>query len=90
MYIHLGNNELVKTDEIIGIFDLDNTTVSSRTRLFLSKAEKNGNIILTGDDLPKSFVVTSKKKGESKVYLSVLAPATLEKRAAKQKYNGDE
>lgn len=81
MYIHLGNNELVKTDEIIGIFDLDNTTVSSRTRLFLSKAEKNGNIILTGDDLPKSFVVTGKKKGENKVYLSVLATATLEKRA---------
>ena len=90
MYIHLGNNELVKTDEIIGIFDMDNTTVSSRTRAFLSKAEKNGNIILTGDDLPKTFIVAGKNKGENRVYLSVLAPATLQKRAAKQKYTGDE
>ena len=30
MYLHLGNAVLVKTDEVIGIFDLDNTTVSKR------------------------------------------------------------
>lgn len=86
MYMHLGNNALINTDEIIGIFDLDNTTVSARTRLFLSKAEKSGNIILTGSELPKSFVVASKKKGDNRVYLAVLAPSTLARRAESNNY----
>ena len=81
MYIHLGSNALIKTKEIIGIFDLYNTTVSSRTRQFLNKAEKGGRVILAGNDLPKSFVVASRGKGDTRVYLSVLAPATLSKRA---------
>ena len=39
MYIHLGNNIMLPTNEIIGIFDLENTSVSKRTRDFLKKAE---------------------------------------------------
>lgn len=81
MYIHLGNNALIKEDEIIGIFDLDNTTVSSRTRLFLKKAQEAGNILITDNELPKSFVVASRKKGDTRVYLTVPAPSTLSKRA---------
>lgn len=80
MYIHLGNNAVIKTDEIIGIFDLDNTTVSARTRRFLKLAESGKNVIITSNELPKSFVVTSKGKGENKVYLSQLSPQTLSKR----------
>ena len=86
MYIHLGNNALINTNEIIGIFDLDNTTVSARTREYLNKAEKSGNIILTGNELPKSFVVASKNKGDNRVYLAVLAPSTLSKRAHSSNY----
>ncbi|MBR6902473.1 MAG: DUF370 domain-containing protein [Clostridia bacterium] len=82
MYIHIGNNYVLRTDEIVGIFDLDNTTISARTRLFLSKAEKKGNIVLTGNELPKSFVVTNK---ENKVFLSQLATATLSKRSIGKK-----
>lgn len=82
MYIHLGNNAIVKTEEIIGIFDLDNTTVSAKTRDYLSAAQKNGNVsaFLSSNELPKSFIVTAKKKGENKVFLSQLSPATLSKR----------
>ena len=28
MYVHLGNETVVKEDEIIGIFDIETTTVS--------------------------------------------------------------
>ncbi|MBR5923588.1 MAG: DUF370 domain-containing protein [Clostridia bacterium] len=80
MYIHLGNNSIIKTEEIIGIFDLDNTTVSVRTREYLAKAQKNGNVTVTGNELPKSFIVAANKKGENKVYISQLSPATLTKR----------
>lgn len=86
MYIHLGNSALIKTEEIIGIFDLDNTTVSARTRDFLRKAEKDGKIVSTGSELPKSFVVASKKRGDNRVFLAVPAPATLSKRAENNNY----
>ena len=38
MYIHLGNNVMLPTSDIIGIFDLENTSISKRTRDFLNKA----------------------------------------------------
>lgn len=80
MYKNLGNNTVIKEKEIIGIFDIDNTTVSSRTRKFLEIAQKESNIILTSNELPKSFVVISKGKRKNRVYISQLAPATLSKR----------
>lgn len=86
MYIHIGNNYVLREDEIVGIFDLDNTTISARTRLFLSKAEKKGNIVLTGNELPKSFIVTNKG---NKVFLSQLATSTLSKRRIGKKIKGN-
>ena len=62
MYIHLGNNIMLPTEEIIGIFDLENTSVSKRTRDFLSKAEKQGRVIKISYDLPRSFVIAGKKR----------------------------
>jgi hypothetical protein len=66
-------------NSVIGIFDMDNTTVSKRTRDFLANAEKNGRIIDITDDLPKSFVVVKAWDGEI-VYISSLAPRTLMRR----------
>ena len=79
MYIHLGNETLIKTDEIIGIFDLDSTTISKRSRSFLARAEKKGEVITVSYDLPKSFVLTS-EYGFNRVHLTALNSATLEKR----------
>ena len=70
----------VKTDDIIGIFDMDNTTVSAKTRSFLRNAQKNGEISDVTDDLPKSFIVTE-VLGKKQVYISSLAASTLLKRA---------
>ena len=80
MYIHLGNNIMLPTSEIIGIFDLENTSVSKRTRDFLSKAEKEGRVITISYDLPRSFVIAGKKLKDSKVYISQISSATLLKR----------
>ena len=40
MYLHLGEQKVVKKRDIIGIFDMDNTTVMKSTRTFLNNAEK--------------------------------------------------
>ena len=78
MYLPIGNDMAVREKSIIGIFDMDNTSTSKRTRLFLEKAEREGQIVPC-DDLPKSFIVTV-EYGMVRIYLSSLSTATLEKR----------
>ncbi len=80
MYIHLGNNIMLPTDEIIGIFDLENTSISKRTRDFLSRAEKEGKVITISYDLPRSFVIAGKNKNDTKIYISQISSSTLLKR----------
>jgi len=78
MYLSIGNDMAVRSSSIIGIFDLDNTTVTNRGREFLEKAEKEGQVVPC-DDLPKSYVITA-EYGMIRVYLTALNAATLEKR----------
>lgn len=78
MYLSIGNDMAVRDTSIIGIFDMDNTSTSYRTRDFLKKAEDNGQVI-SCDGLPKSFLLTT-EYGFHKVRLTELSPSTLEKR----------
>ena len=78
MYLSIGNDMAVRDSSILGIFDLDNTSTSRRTRDFLDSAEKEGQVVPC-DDLPKSFVLTS-EYGFTRVHLTALSSATLEKR----------
>ena len=83
MYLHLGSDVSVKTSDIVGIFDMDNTTVSAKTRAILREAQKNSEICDVTDDLPKSFIVTN-ALGKTIVYISSLATRTLLKRASSE------
>lgn len=100
MYLHLGQNVVVPTKDVIGIFDLDNTTGSHITRSFLKNAEKAGQIVNISDDLPKSFIVcrdavrpspragsTSPRDEQTKIYLSQLASSTLYKRSGTMRFD---
>ena len=78
MYLSIGNDMAVRDRSIIGIFDLDNTSTSKRTRDVLDRAEKEGSVIPC-DDLPKSFILTS-EYGFNRVHLTALSSATLERR----------
>ena len=78
MYLNIGNDMAVREKSIIGIFDMDNTSTSRRTREFLSKAEEEGQVVPC-DDLPKSFVLTA-EYGLDRIFLTSLSSSTLEKR----------
>ena len=78
MYLHLGQNVMVRNQDVIGIFDLDNTTWSFRTRRFLEQAEREGRVVTVGDDLPRSFILTQKGDQPPMVYITQLTPATLQ------------
>ena len=79
MFLHLGNNILVNSKDIIGIFDLDNVTVTKTSREYLNKAEKQGEIEYVTYELPKSFILTT-KQNKNKIYISQLSVSTLNKR----------
>ena len=80
MFLHIGNDVVVRKTDIIAVFDMDNTTISKQSRDFLQKAQKNGNVIDICDDLPKSYVVTN-YDGENKVYISSVSSQTIYKRS---------
>lgn len=81
IYLHIGNNYSVDVRDVVGIFDMDNTTVSGITNRLLDKAEKHREVFYATYELPKSFIVTA-KDGRSRVYVSQLAASTLKKRLA--------
>ena len=80
MYIHLGNEMVVSEKDIVGIFDLETTTISKHTRKFLEVSEKRKQVIIVSYELPKSFIITN-KNNENKVYISQISTSTLQKRS---------
>ena len=53
MYLHIGQGVMLRHDEILGIFDMDNASWAYKTREFLSKAEegqKNLGIVTMNRD----------------------------------------
>ncbi len=80
MYLHIGNDVIINDKEIIGIFDIDKTTVFKVNRKYLSNKEKKGIIRYVGTDLPKSFIVCSNNNDDEMVYVSPLNTSTILKR----------
>ena len=87
MYLHLGQSTVITTKDLIGIFDMDVTTVMKSSRDYLSKAEKDGDVVNVSYELPKSFVVCSDGNNSKKVYITQIAPSTLLKRAKSKQFD---
>ena len=81
MYLHLGGSVSVPSDDVVGIFDLDNASTSAITRSYLRQAEEEGMVIAVGEELPRSLVVCCPAGSWQRVYLSPLSPAALLRRA---------
>lgn len=80
MYLHLGIDTVVRTENIIGIFDMDNSTVSKYTREYLKRAQQENRVINVSMELPKSFVVCE-NEGLEVLYITQISAVTLLKRA---------
>ena len=86
MFLHIGRDMIVRTSDIIGIFDIETATTSKITRKYLNTSPKK-QIISVTNELPKSFIVcveglNSKNidKNSTKVYISQISSSTLKKR----------
>lgn len=81
MYLHLGQDTVVLMKDIIGIFDMETSTISHTTRDMLAAAQKSGRVVNVSMEMPKSFVLC--KDGDTTtVYISQISSLTLLKRAA--------
>lgn len=85
MYLHIGNNYSVDIRDIVGIFDIENTTVEKWTKLLLERAEKERHCVYTTYEMPKSFIITV-KNGTERIYISQLSASTLRKRLDNGKF----
>lgn len=93
MYLHVGNNKIIRERNIIGIFDTDNATVSEITKKYLSDAQKDGLVESSTDEIPKSFIIYSDavsdfaEKGKYKICFSQLSSLSLAGRLRKYIYS---
>ena len=88
MYLHIGQNIIINTNSIVGIFDMDSSTVKKSTRDFLYKKEKLGLTVNACSDLPKSFIVC-KNFNEYKIFITSLNSSTLFKRVNTHFFKGE-
>ena len=89
VFLGIGERAL-PCEKIIGIFDLDKTTVKKDTREFLKINEQKGLVQTVGFYIPLPFSVTAEKKNSAKkskekqkngVILSPVSASTLLSRA---------
>ena len=79
MFLHVGNNKNIRKKNVVGIFDMDNATVSSVTRKFLSDKQKKEMVESASYDIPKSFILYL-ENGEYKICFSPLSSSALKGR----------
>ncbi len=71
MFLHIGENNLIKSKDIIGIFDINSLKSSSENKEFLDKID---------DDINEKKTVIIAEKGN---YLSNILVSTMAKRLNK-------
>ena len=76
MYLHLGQDFIVNTRDVIGVFDLDTATDAGQkakiTDEFLRHAQQEGAVVDVSGSMPKSFVLTDFP--DDTVYITQILP----------------
>ena len=81
MFLHVGNNKNIRIKNIVGIFDMDNATISSITRKYLTAKQREGVVESAIEEIPKSFVLYL-DGDEYKICFSQLSSTSLKGRLA--------
>ena len=80
MYLHIGNKKSIKSEKIIGIFDLDTATVSNISKDFINRKQRENLVDYDDSDLPRSFVLYD-EGAVSKIKLSRISSVGLKMRS---------
>lgn len=77
IYLNVGGGKSIREKDIIGIFDMDTSTVSPITRKLLSEADRAHLTETPSFEIPKSFVVYRADDGSTKVCFSQFSSVSL-------------
>lgn len=80
MIVHIGNEVSIKYSDVIGIFDMENTSTGSITKDFLSHADGNFKVINVSYSMPKSFILCQNSNGDRLLYITNVSVNTLKNR----------
>ena len=80
MFLYLGGDITVKSEDVIGIFDIEECSVSRMTADYLNSCQKKGVVENVSSEMPKAFIVCS-----DKTYITNVSNQTINKRG-KYKY----
>ncbi len=76
MYLHLGKDTVVKTDDIIAMIDLESSSISKYSKEFLKIATEEGFVKNVSEEIPKSFIICE-KDGSSIIYITNISTKAL-------------
>lgn len=75
MFIHLGSDNMIASDQIVAIFNIE-SSVDSSIQEILDKSQGKNLVVIGTRDIAKSLVLTN-----DKIYLSPISSLTLMKRS---------
>ena len=78
MFINIGKDSIIRTKDIVGIFNLDYIRNTKEYRNFLSNLQENKEIVKMSDQ-EKTFILTQNAKG-TKGYITNVSASTIGKR----------
>ena len=79
MYVHLGSDTVVRDSDIIGVFDIENTSVSRITKDYLAASGKRRTAVSVSYEMPKAFIIAT-VEGRERVYITNVSSSTISKR----------
>ena len=75
MYIHLGGERIIRSSELIAIFDISIEKSSKISKQFVNHVKLEKTLVSIGEEEAKSIVVT-----KDTVFYSPISSSTLKKR----------
>lgn len=82
MYLHLGNDTVVNSEDIIAMMDLESSSMSKFSKEFLKISTEEGFVENVSDEIPKSFIICE-KDGQSVIYVTNISTKALSGRVRK-------
>ncbi|MCI9017032.1 MAG: DUF370 domain-containing protein [Clostridia bacterium] len=83
MYLHIGNDNIIKKNEIIGIFNYEKLKEDKIFKKFLEKIELKEKIKNISEGNEKTIIIVKNEK--IKAYITNISSATLLKRNTLEK-----
>lgn len=84
MFLHIGNNNIINTKDIIGIYDIESIKNTKEYKKMIIQLKEEHHLFVEKDIEEKTLILTREEK-EIKGYISNISSITLAKRARNEK-----